>query len=321
MSILAYSFYVEWLAQLLKKRLLRHFIYPISKIYARLSMSGDQKPDVVMVFIVRIAFFIIHGYFPSFKHPSTFSEKLFYRMLFGRNPIWIDISDKLKVRNYVSERVGNSYLVPLLWKGKDPKAIPFQKLPEKVFIKTNHGSAYNIPVKNKNDISIQKIHSQLKKWLAENYGRDYALGIEWAYNKIDPEIMIEELLEENGKLPLDYKFFCFSGRVEYLLIVYDRFASHQEKHFTRDFVPLDLWNGSDQYPGPFIRPCNLEEMIRVAEKLSAGLDFIRVDLYDINGRIYFGELTCYPAGGLIPFLPKKWEYILGEKWNLLDKNQ
>jgi len=297
------------------KRIISYFC----RQYARIQTRYDRRADPILSSLTGIVYYLEHGYVPHFKNPRTFSEKVFSRMLYSRKQILTDVSDKLKVREYVSQRIGNRYFIPLLWQGENPDDIPFELLPSRLFIKTNHGCGYNIPVRDIRKYSPHKIRAQLRIWLRENFCTDSFLGIHWAYKNIKPMIMIEEFLEENGKPPLDYKFFCFSGRVEYLLIVYDRFASHQEKHFTRDFVPLDLWNGADQYPGPFIRPYNLEEMIKVAETLSAGFDFIRVDLYNVNGKIYFGELTCYPAGGLAAFVPRKWDFIFGEKWILENK--
>ena len=280
---------------------------------------GDRPADFTYRSLCSLKFIKEHGYYPRFKKPRSFSEKIWHRMLFDRSPIWTEISDKLKARELVKEKVGENFLPKILWQGERPEEIPFAELPDRFVIKTNHGAGYNVIVTNKKNLEHSRVLRRINDWLNLNFTYATFVGMAWAYKNIKPMIMVEEFLEENGKPPLDYKFFCFSGRVEYLLIVYDRFASHQEKHFTRDFVPLDLWNGADQYPGPFIRPYNLEEMIKVAETLSAGFDFIRVDLYNVNGKIYFGELTCYPAGGLAAFVPRKWDFIFGEKWILENK--
>lgn len=237
-------------------------------------------------------------------------------MLYCRDEKLTIISDKLLVRDYVKDKIGNDILVPILWKGTDPAKIPYDILPKKFVIKTNHGSQYNIIIKDKDYVNKKEIERKLRHWLNINYFFDESRGLTWSYKNINPYILIEEFLEENNKPPKDYKFFCFSGRVEYLLIVYDRFVNHREKHFTRDFIPLDLWNGSEQYPGPFVKPDNLKSMIQIAEKLAADFDFMRVDLYSMQGKIYFSELTCYPSGGWCPFVPRKWDFIFGEKWHL-----
>jgi len=305
-----------------KEKLLKplfEFFSLMCRTSSLLTGKGNKPANQLTSFLAGLVFLIVHGYVPRFRQPRSFSEKIFNRMLFSRNRKWIVISDKLQVRECIRQRIGNTFLTELIWSGSNPEDIPFEILPQRYVIKMNHGCGYNILIDGKTSMSLNEIKLKLNRWKLENYCQDKNQGLEWSYKNIKPMIMVEEFLEENGKPPLDYKFFCFSGRVEYLLIVYDRFASHQEKHFTRDFVPLDLWNGADQYPGPFIRPYNLEEMIRVAETLSAGFDFIRVDLYNVNGKIYFGELTCYPAGGLAAFVPRKWDFIFGEKWILENK--
>lgn len=235
-------------------------------------------------------------------------------MLFDRRPILTLLTDKLQVRKVVKDKIGEEHLVPLLWSGSDPEKFPFAALPDKFVIKTNHGCGFTILVNNKQYLDIKATKKKLRAWLNSNFSRNSYLGHAWAYKNILPRIIVEQFLDEDGKPPRDYKFYCFSGRVEYLLITYDRFGYHREKHFTKEFVPLDLWNGLDQFPGPFNLPINYGKMIKIAEKLSVGFDFVRVDLYNIKGKIYFGELTFYPAGGLAPFVPREWDYIFGEKW-------
>jgi len=288
--------------------------WPICRGCAR--RLGDNPADKIYTTLCSLAFYQIHHYWPNLRCPRTFSEKIFYRMLFDRRSILTTLSDKLLVRKYVSNKIGEKYLIPLLWTGEKPEEIPFASLPNEFVIKTNHGCGFTIINNGMNYFDPNKALKVINLWLKKNFCLDFYLGHAWAYKNITPRIMIEEYLEEENKPPKDYKFFCFSGRVEYLLIVYDRFGYHREKHFTKEFVPLDLWNGSDQFPGPFSRPINYDEMIRIAEKLSTGFDFVRVDLYNIKGKIYFGELTFYPAAGLAPFVPRSWDYIFGEKWKL-----
>jgi hypothetical protein len=300
-----------------KKKCKKFFYELISlncRVYARMSMPGDEPADWIMTFLISLAFRLVHGYKPDFKRPHSFSEKLFDRMLYSRDPKWTYITDKLKVREFVSERIGVDYLIPLLWSGKRPEDIPFEKLPEKFFIKTNHGCEYNILVKDRNKLSIRQLQSQLNTWLKENFCTDYFLGTQWAYKNIDPQIIIETFINDNGKSPDDYKFYCFSGRVEYLLMIGDRFGPIKKQFFTRDLKPIDIRRDSGKLEDDYQFPKNYKEMIRVAEALSAGFDFIRVDLYNVKGKIYFGELTCYPAGGLAPFIPREWDFIFGEKW-------
>lgn len=295
--------------------LYRQLYMRICRTYARLFI-GDRPADSVMCYLIALHFWKVHKYWPNFKNPQSFEEKLCHRMLFDRNPHWTMLSDKLRVRNYVAEKVGNKYLVPLLWNGDSPEKIPFDELPDKYVIKATHGCGYNIIVNDKTKMDRIITRMQLNKWLSENFCKDRVHGVAWAYKNIKPMINVEAFLEYNGKVPIDYKFFCFSGRVEYLQMNFDRFGDPYEKTFDRDFNPLDLWQGTKQYTGNFVRPQNYDDMILVAESLAVNMDFIRVDLYTVGGRIYFGELTCYPGGGNIRFIPRKYDFVFGEKWNI-----
>mgnify|MGYP003834835901 FL=1 len=291
--------------------------WPLCRLYARI--LGDKPSDGIYRFLCSLQFSMIHRFWPNFKKPSSFNEKIWARMLYVRDPMLTLISDKLKVREYVTKKVGDEVLIPLLWVGLSPKDIPYDNLPSRFVIKTNHGCGYNIIVKDKKHLNKKIVEQLITNWLSKNFCLTTYTGSAWGYKNIEPMIMIEEFLEENGKPPLDYKFFCFSGRVEYLQINFDRFGDASERILDRHFNVLDVYTGVRLYDGPIKRPENYDEMIRVAETLSAGFDFIRVDLYNVNGKIYFGELTCYPAGGLVAFVPRKWDFIFGEKWILENK--
>jgi len=297
----------------LMSKLLKVFYLPICRAYAR-HIIGDRPADSVMHLLCSLDFWSVRGYWPNLRNPRSFEEKLCSRMLFDRNPQWTMLSDKLRMRDYVTDKVGNKYLVPLLWSGNKPEEIPFDELPLKFVIKTNHGCGYNIIVKDKTQLNQAKTIFQLNKWLGENFCQDRALGTEWAYKNIKPRIIVESFLDDNGNVPVDYKFFCFSGRTEFIQMNFDRFGDPYEKTFDRDFNPMDLWQGTKQYPGKVMRPENYEDMIRVAELLAGNLDFIRVDFYNVGGRIFVGELTCYPGGGRIVWIPRRYDFLLGEKW-------
>lgn len=237
-------------------------------------------------------------------------------MLHEREPIFTLISDKWRVRDYVANKVGSEYLIPILWSGEDPNDIPFDQLPLKFVIKTNHGCGYNIIVKDKAQLDQNKAKLQLKKWLGENFGQDKFLGIAWGYRNIRPCIMIESFIEENGKAPVDYKFYCFSGRTQTLTLHLGRFEDYKMRAFNRNFEPYEFGPDFEQYDGKCKRPNNFEAMVQLAETLAEGFDFIRVDLYSLENKIYFGELTPYPGGVTIlrGFDVVSMDYILGEKW-------
>jgi hypothetical protein len=245
-------------------------------------------------------------------NPQLFSEKLYSRMIRwtqGHDPIYTQLADKYAVRDYVTRKVGEQYLVKLLWHGKEPHAIPFDTLPCQFVIKTNHASAQVIVVKGEAD--RPKIISTLSGWLKTNY---YLGGGESQYYHIKPKVVIEELLgNADGSEPLDYRFWCFNGIPEVIQV--DNHTHDINPFYDRQWNLLDL-HYRPGTPRPAVsRPKNFDQMVSVASQLSAGFDFVRVDLYNVDGKIYFGELTFTPAGSL-KLRPQIWDSKLGEKWKL-----
>jgi hypothetical protein len=259
---------------------------------------------------------MVNHFWPHFSHPRRFSEKLWNRMLFNRDPVLTLISDKYRVRDYVAKKVGSEYLVPLLWNGNKPDEIPFGKLPLQFVIKANHGCGYNIIVKDKKQLNLMKTKQIMNKWLSENFGRDRYMGIGWAYKNISPTIIIESFIGENDKLPVDYKFYCFSGHVEIITVHIDRFKEHKTLTYNRDFDRITFKSGFRQYSGEYLRPSNYKEMVQLAESLSEGLDFVRVDLYNKEKKVYFDEFTVHPAGisSFLGFDISTLDLALGDKW-------
>jgi len=287
--------------------------WPICRLYAR--CLGDRPADVLLRLLCIPQFLRVNRYWPNFIKPRRFSEKLWSRQLHDRDPKLTVISDKLLVRDYVASKVGINYLVPLLWRGDNPEEIPFDELPNKFVIKTNHGCEYNIIVYDKTKLDREKAKQQLKKWLGENFGQDTFLGIAWGYKNIRPTIFIESFIEDHGKVPVDYKFWCFSGKIEFISLHFDRFENYSTLSFSRNFeLGGGLNFGLPLYSGTFKVPSNYKEIVRVAESLAEGFDFIRVDLYMVENKIYFSELTPYPGGVTTRFVPVKQDFQLGEKW-------
>jgi hypothetical protein len=298
---------------------LRYLYRPICRMYSRYIVR-EGPVDGIMSFLCALEFWKVHGYWPNFRNPRSFSEKVFNRMLFDRDAIWTLLSDKLRVRDYVGTKIRQECLIPLLWTGDNPEGIPFDELPMKFVIKTNHGCAYNIIVKDKSQLDKGKTIRQLKRWLKENFYRDRVSGTAWAYKNIKPSIMVETFIDDNGKVPIDYKFFCYAGRAEFLQVSIDRFEDATERILDREFTPLDLYNGCNLYKGKVLRPRNYEDMVHLAERLAEDLNFVRVDLYNVDGKIYFGEMTCYPAGGTARFEPREYDFLFGAKWKTVSTN-
>jgi hypothetical protein len=248
----------------------------------------------------------------NLTNPHSFSEKLYCRMISWnrrQDPIYTRLTDKYTAREYVSSKVGEQYLVKLLWHGKDPSAIPFDTLPSEYVIKTNHASGQVILVKGYTDRA--HVISKLSRWLKTNY---YWGSPEYQYYHIKPQVLIEEYLgNKDGIGPFDYRFWCFGGIPE--IIQVDNHAHDINPFFDVEWNLLDL-HYREGAPRPLIeKPKNFERMLFVAAQLSTGFDFVRVDLYNVEGKIYFGELTFTPAGSL-KFQPAVWDTKLGEKWKI-----
>ena len=291
----------------------KYLYLPACRAYAKYVL-GDKRADAIMYWLFVPYFLCIHRYWPNFKNPKSFSEKIWHRKLYNRDPLLTLVSDKLLVRDYIAKHNGVNYLIPLLWQGDNPADIPFDNLPEKFVIKANHGCGYNIIVQDKMKLDKEKTKQRLSAWLNENFCQDTGTGIAWAYKNIKPAIIVEAFIGENGQIPIDYKFFCYAGCAEFVQVSFGRFGDASERLCDRNFKPLDAWNGLKLYDDEIKQPDNYEEMLKLADVLSQGFDFIRVDLYSVGKRIYFGELTCYHAGGRARFIPKEYDFIFGEKW-------
>jgi hypothetical protein len=174
------------------------------------------------------------------RKPRTFLEKLWHRGLYDRDPKWTQFSDKLRSRDYIAERLGPDYLVPLLWSGTDPDAIPFDDLPVSMVIKTNHGSGFNIIVDDKKRVDRSAVRKQLASWLNENYCESRIVGMEWGYKHVPPRIMVEAFVGSDGEPPPDHKFYCYSGRAEFIQLLQGRFKVHRSAFFDRDFTQLPM---------------------------------------------------------------------------------
>lgn len=256
----------------------------------------------------------IHGKPLNLTNPQTYTEKLFWRMITWNRgempPRFRELADKYAVRAYVSSMVGNEYLVKLLWQGDDPCAIPFDQLPAEYVIKSSHASEQVIIVKG--EVDREEIIRRVSNWLAKDY---YWHGREAQYYGIPPQILLEEYLtNEDGSPPLDYKFHCFNGTPE--LIEVRNHTKDIDPFFDRAWTLLDL-SDTEGVARPWIpKPANLDEMLALAAKLSVGFGYVRMDFYNMKGRVYFGEFTFTPAGGNIKYDPEFWDMKLGEKWDL-----
>lgn len=255
----------------------------------------------------------------NLENPKSFNEKLQWLKLYDRNPLYTKLVDKYKVREYISEKIGEDYLIPLLGVWDDPEDIDFDSLPNKFVLKCNHNSGLGMCIcTDKSKIDIKKVKNELKSGLAQNY---YLNGREWPYKNVSRKIICEKYMtDETGKNLRDYKFYCFDGKPKIVGIYQDR---NSDKETTGDFFDMnfewvDLRFGMSNALNKPQKPQKFQEMIKIAEILSEGMPEVRVDLYISNNKIYFGELTFFDGGGFDKIEPLEWDYKLGS-WIKLPK--
>lgn len=244
--------------------------------------------------------------------PQTFNEKLQWLKLYDRKPEYTMMVDKYRVREYITQKIGAEYLIPLLGVWDSPDEIDFAALPEQFVLKCNHNSGLGMCIcKDKSTLDLRKVRRELRKGLRQDY---YLPGREWPYKDVPRKIIAEKFMIDNEVNELrDYKFFCFRGEVKCFKVDFDRFIDHRANYFDPDGNPMPFGEVVCP-PKPdkqLVLPENLDEMIALAEKLSGDVPFLRVDFYNIQGRIYFGELTFSPASGMGKFIPEEWDAILG----------
>ena len=246
----------------------------------------------------------------NLKNPKTYNEKLQWLKLYDRKPEYTQMVDKYEAKKYIAERIGEEYIIPTLGVWDKFDDIDFDALPDQFVLKCTHDSGGLVICHDKSQLDISAARSKLEKSLARNY---YLRGREWPYKDVKPRIIAEQYITIDGESPNDYKFFCFDGVVRCFKIDYDRFKGHRANYYGPDGDLLRF--GETVCPPDFERSVSLpqlkNDMIALAEKLSFGHPFLRVDFYEIGQQIYFGELTFFPASGFGPFVPEEWDYTLG----------
>jgi hypothetical protein len=256
------------------------------------------------------------GYCLDLNNPQSFNQKIVWKKLNDRNPLLPTAVDKYKVRQYLKEVLGKEaekILIPLLYVTSDPDSIPFDELPAEYIIKANHASGWNIIVDKNTPANKKEIINKCKDYLNKPYG---LFKHEWAYQKVKRRIVIEKLIrDENGQLPMDYKFSVIHGKCLFIQVDFERFIDHKRSLFTPQWDFLNVrWKKKQ---GIFIKkPVKLKTMIELAEFLGFISDYVRIDLYLVCNKIYFGEMTFYPASGNGAFVPRNFDFELGKHWKL-----
>jgi hypothetical protein len=246
--------------------------------------------------------------------PKTFNQKLHYKMIYDRRPLLVTFADKLQAREYVRQKIGGEVLVNLLAVAGRPEEIRFELLPQRFVLKANHGSGFVRVVKNKLLEDESDLRRTCQQWLSKNYAE---LTGEWVYKSIPPKIMVESFLDGgHGEVAYDYKFFVFNGKVFMIQVDMDRYTCHRRDLFTTEWERLDVRYRLPNSIKPVPKPAGLEMMMKIAGRLGEETDFVRVDLYEVGGQVFFGELTSFPLNGGTPFEPKEFDAVLGAQWRI-----
>lgn len=292
----------------MKKKQLRHYI-------ERANEKGLFRwiPDKYCLYIL---YWARLGKWLNLKNPKTFNEKLQWLKLHNRKPEFNLMVDKYEVKKYIADKIGEEYIIPTIGIWNQFNEIDFNALPNQFVLKCTHDSGGLIIVRNKMELdwaeAMQKINRSLKK----NY---YWHGREWPYKNVEPRIMAEQYMTDAGNQMdtgelTDYKFMCFHGKVENIFTMSERYSKEGLKItvFDKEWNRLSLGRQNSTSSVDIAKPQNFEKMIHIAEVLSKDIPFLRVDFYEVAGRVYFGEFTFFPASGMKKFYPESWDLKLGE---------
>jgi hypothetical protein len=300
-----------------KSKVCRAFAkFPISLFYIYLKLKTLVISDKSYVIS---HYKKVFGKTPDLKNPKTINEFIAKRKVYDRDPLLTLCADKFKVREYVKEKIGKEYLIPLITYSDDIYKIDFNSLPNSFAAKVNHGSGQNMIVLDKTKENIDEMKVHIDYWMKRNH---YYNTREWQYKNIKTLILFEELiLDKDGSIPKDYKFHMIGGKVEFIQIDTERFNNHKRIFYSASWEELEfMWapvtpENKPKYKKtrPMQKPKSLQEMIKISEKLSEDFDYVRVDLYAVNEKIYFGELTFTHENGLSKFFPEIYDRYFGKK--------
>lgn len=250
----------------------------------------------------------------NLNNPRTFNEKIQWLKLYDRRPEYSTYVDKYAVREHIKRKIGEQYLIPLIGVYNSVDEINWNKLPDKFVLKCTHGSSCNIICEDKSKLNIEDSKRKLNEWMKNNW---YWYGREWPYKNVKPRIICEKyMVDESGVELKDYKYFCFNGKPEVMFVATDRGIDTRFDFFDMEFNHLPVMQHYKNGVKKIVKPKGFDEMVKLASQLSKDIPHVRVDFYDINGKIYFGELTFSHFSGFVEFVPNEWDYRIGSMLTL-----
>jgi TupA-like ATPgrasp len=253
------------------------------------------------------------GHYPNIVLPVTFSEKIQKSKVFDRDARMPIRQDKVLVKDIVTQKLGAEYVIPTLWHGTELPPRNQRNWPLPYVIKANHGCGWNIFVRSEIECDWDKIETKCADWMAQVYGRTYG---EWLYGQIKPQLLVEPYISSVAALPVDYKFWVFSGKVALIQVISNRGTNAVAQAFydinwvRQPFTGKAIKGDSSNVPPPN----SMAKMVVAAETLAEDFSFVRVDFYEANNQPLFGEMTFYPASGFSPFQPEAYDKQVGEFW-------
>lgn len=268
-------------------------------------------PDSIFL---RLKFKKMMGYSFDLKNPVTFNEKLQWLKLNNRNPLYTTLVDKYAVKPYIAKLIGDQHIIATLGVWKSFDEIDFEKLPNQFVLKCTHDSGSYVICRNKSKLNVAEARKKLAGALKTNY---YYSGREWPYKDVPPQIIAEQYIEDRNGALVDYKFSCFNGYVDCVMVCLDRHLNDTKFYFfDKDWNLKRLNVRGKNAPADFTipKPPCMDEMFEMAAKLSKDIPFVRVDLFECDGKIYFGEMTFYPDSGfdanLLPETDKYFGHLI-----------
>lgn len=276
------------------------------------------SPYIPDYFYILLQYKRMLGVWPNLKTPKIFSEKLQWLKLHDRRNEYTQMVDKIAAKDYVAGKIGGEYIIPTLGVWDKAEDIDFESLPDKFVLKCNHNSGGLVVCTDKSKLDVETARDKLNHSLKLNY---YYSNREYPYKNVPPRILAEQYMQDNSSKELmDYKFYCFNGRVEYCQVIADRSTCETIDFYDRNWVHqpfIGLYAKALHAKALHAKalhacPSGYPKMIEIAETLAAGIPFVRIDLYYINGHIYFGEITFFPLAGMGVFSPEEWNERLGE---------
>lgn len=261
----------------------------------------------------------ILGYSLNLKSPKSFNEKIQWLKLNDRKPRYRMLADKYAVRAYIEKTIGSEYLIPLLFSTENADDLVPENMPDEPhIIKTNHYSGRVRIVQSKDDFDYAEARSHFKKELKKSL---YRITKEWQYKDLTPRILVEKLLvDEKGDIPENFKYHCFGGVPSYVQVDISRHEDYKKNIYDMNWELQDFtWNGRPHNPA-VEKPAQFDEMTKLATVLCQNMPYVRVDFYNVKGKVFFSEITFHPASGFAPFEPREWDYKLGSLIDLNNQN-